>query len=253
MTTSHAELVSHQFGARAQAYVTSAVHAQGADLDHLVEILRGSAAARVLDLGCGGGHVTFHVAPLVATVTAYDLSREMLAAVARQCTERGLNNVATEQGAAEVLPFSDATFDVVISRYSAHHWHGFAAALAEARRVLKPQGRAIFMDVVSPGLALLDTYLQCVEMLRDPSHVRNYSLPEWRAALQSAELTPGTERAYRMRLDFSAWIARMNTQALHAQAIRSLQDQMAEDVRRHFEIEADGSFTIDTMFLEAAN
>jgi ubiquinone/menaquinone biosynthesis C-methylase UbiE len=253
MTTSHAELVRTQFGARAQAYVTSAVHAQGADLDYLVETLSDSTAAKVLDLGCGGGHVTFHAAPRVAHVTAYDLSHEMLAAVAHQSAERGLTNITTQQGVAEVLPFAAATFDVVITRHSAHHWHGFAAALTEVRRVLKPQGRAFFMDVISPGPALLDTYLQCVEMLRDPSHVRDYSLAEWRSALQSAGLTPGADRTYRVRLDFAAWIARMNTPALQAQAIRALQDQMAEDVRRHFEIEADGSFTIDTMFLEAKN
>jgi len=51
--------------------------------------------------------------------------------------------------------------------------------LREARRVLKPGGRAVFMDAISPGPALLDTYLQAVELLRDPSHLRDYSLAEW--------------------------------------------------------------------------
>jgi len=252
MSTSHAQLVGSQFGPRAEAYVTSPVHAQGADLDHLVAYVHGQAAARALDLGCGGGHVTFHIAPHVGQVTAYDLSNEMLAAVALQCKERGLTNVVTQQGNVEALPFADATFDFVVSRYSAHHWHGFEAALREVRRVLKPQGKALLMDIVSPGSALLDTYLQTVEMLRDPSHVRDHSLAEWRSALQGAGLTPGADEKYRIRLDFNSWIARMNTPPLHAQAILSLQKLMSEDVRRHFEIEADGSFTIDTMFLEAA-
>jgi SAM-dependent methyltransferase len=253
MATSHAQLVGQQFGPRAAAYVASAVHAQGADLDLLVERIAGNSAARVLDLGCGGGHVTFHVAPQVAHVTAYDLSSEMLAAVTQSCAERELANVTTQRGAAECLPFADATFDFVLSRYSAHHWHGFHAALGEVKRILKPRGVAIFMDVVSPGSALLDTYLQSVEMLRDPSHVRDYSVQEWRDALSRAGLTPGAHRDFRLRLDFDSWIARMNTAPIHAQAIRSLQAQMSEDVRNHFAIEADGSFTIDTMLLEAAN
>ena len=252
MSTSHAQLVGNQFGPRADAYVKSAVHAQGADLDNLVERLRAAATSEVLDLGCGGGHVTFHVAPHVGRVTAYDLSAEMLAAVAAQCRDRGLANVETRQGKAEVLPFPAASFDLVLSRYSAHHWHGFAQALDEVRRVLKPGGKAIFMDVISPGPALLDTYLQTVEMLRDPSHIRDYSLAEWRAAVQGAGLKPGDAQEYRVRLEFQSWIARMNTLPLHAQAIRSLQQVMAEDVRRHFAIEADGSFTIDTMLIEAA-
>jgi ubiquinone/menaquinone biosynthesis C-methylase UbiE len=251
LSISHAQLVGSQFGPRSAAYVASAVHAQGADLDHLVELVRGDAAARVLDLGCGGGHVTFHVAPHVGHVTAYDLSSEMLTAVERVRAERGFTNVSTQQGAAESLPFPDSAFDLVLSRYSAHHWHGFQTALAEVKRVLKPQGKAILMDVVSPGPALLDTYLQAVEMLRDPSHVRDYTLDEWRSTLREAGLLPGAHQSYRLRLEFKSWITRMNTAQLHAQAIRSLQTLMSEDVLRHFAIEADGSFTIDTMLLEA--
>jgi ubiquinone/menaquinone biosynthesis C-methylase UbiE len=184
-------------------------------------------------------------------VTAYDLSHEMLAAVERVSAERGLANVSTQQGRVESLPFPEGAFDLVLSRYSAHHWHGFQSALIEVKRVLKPQGKAILMDVVSPGPALLDTYLQAVEMLRDPSHVRNYTLDEWRSALCEAGLAPGAHEVYRLRLEFNSWIARMNTARLHAQAIRSLQASMSEDVLRHFEIDADGSFTIDTMLLEA--
>jgi ubiquinone/menaquinone biosynthesis C-methylase UbiE len=251
MATSHAQLVGSQFGPRSAAYVASAVHAQGPDLDHLVELVRGHASARVLDLGCGGGHVTFHVAPHVNHVTAYDLSSEMLAAVAHVSSERGLANISTQQGTAETVPFADHTFDFVLSRYSAHHWQGVRSALGEVKRVLKPGGKAIFMDVISPGPALLDTYLQAVELLRDPSHARDYSVDEWRAALREAGLTPGAHRTYRLRLEFTSWLARMNTAPLHAEAIRSLQTHMSEDVQRHFEIEADGSFTIDTMLLEA--
>jgi ubiquinone/menaquinone biosynthesis C-methylase UbiE len=253
MATSHAQLVGNQFGPRTAAYVASTVHAQGADLDRLVELVHNHETASVLDLGCGGGHVTFNVASHVKHVIAYDLSSEMLAAVAQVSAERQLANVATQQGRAESLPFPDATFDFVLSRYSAHHWHGFAAALAEVKRVLKPRGKAIFMDVISPGPALLDTYLQTVELLRDPSHVRNYSLDEWRSALQAAGLTPGAHQDYRLRLEFKSWIARMNTAAIRAEAVRSLQTLMSEDVLKHFAIEADGSFTIDTMLLEAAN
>ena len=72
MAPSHAQLVGSQFGPRAAAYVNSAVHAHGADLDHLVGLLRDHASADVLDLGCGGGHVTFHVAPHVKHVHAKD-------------------------------------------------------------------------------------------------------------------------------------------------------------------------------------
>src|SRR6185437_12969138 len=134
---------------------------------------------RALDLGCGGGHVSFAVAPHVCEVVAYDLSAEMLAVVATAAHERGLRNLATQQGVAERLPFADASFDYVFSRWSAHHWRDLEAGLREAARVLKPGGTAVFIDTATPAQALLDTFLQAIELLRDPSHVRDYSQVEW--------------------------------------------------------------------------
>jgi len=246
---SHASLVAEQFGPRAAAYVASAVHSQGEDLEALTDVVAGHAKARVLDLGCGGGH--FRVAPHVGEVVAYDLSLDMLGAVASAAAERGFANVVTQQGMVEKLPFPAASFDFVFSRFSAHHWQDFAIALVEARRVLKPSGRAVFMDAISPGPALLDTFIQTVEMLRDPSHVRDYSRAEWEQALQRAGFKLGPFVQRRLRMDFPVWIARMNTPAVRADAIRSLEAEMPADVARHFAIEGDGSFMLDTMSLEA--
>ena len=243
-------LVAAQFGPQAAAYVASQVHAQGEDLQYLVELVRGLKDARVLDLGCGGGHVSFHVAPEVARVVAYDLSSDMLSAVGAEALRRGFSNIACVQGPAETLPFAEAEFDFVLCRFSAHHWRDVPRALREARRVLKPAGKAIFIDSVAPALPVLDTFLQTFEMLRDPSHVRDYSAAQWQPMAADAGFTPRIVALRRLPLDFASWIARMNTPEIHAQAIRSLQSRVAEEVRAHFDIRTDGSFTIDVMTLE---
>lgn len=244
-------LVDKQFGVQAHAYLNSAVHAQGADLQALAALVAGHTKARVLDLGCGGGHVSFNVAPHVREVVAYDLSAEMLTVVANAARERGLTNLMTERGVAEKLPFADASFDYVFSRYSAHHWRDVDLGLREAARVLKPGGTAAFVDTVAPALPLLDTFLQTVEMLRDPSHVRDYARAEWLAASGRAGLLAGTASEHRLRLDIGSWLERMRTPAVQADAIRALQAAMSDVVRRHFAIEADGSFTIDVLTLVA--
>jgi ubiquinone/menaquinone biosynthesis C-methylase UbiE len=205
----------------------------------------------VLDLGCGGGHVAYAVAPEVAEVTAYDLAAPMLAVVAQSAAARGLGNIVTCRGAAEALPFAPASFDFVLSRFSAHHWRDFAAGLREAARVLAPGGCAAFADVISPGVAVLDTYLQAVELLRDGSHVRDRSRAECEAALAAAGFVVGEARSLRLRLEFAAWVERMATPAPLAAAIRALQGGLADGVRRHFAIEADGSFTVDTAVFTA--
>ena len=124
MTThSHHDHVEKQFGSQASAYLTSAVHASGRDLHQLRARLAECPGAQVLDLGCGAGHASFTAAEVVAQVTAYDLSAQMLEVVENAAREKGLTNVNTRQGYAEALPFADASFEVVISRYSAHHWH----------------------------------------------------------------------------------------------------------------------------------
>lgn len=248
---SHAQVVTAQFGEQAAAYLSSAVHAQGTEFALLQAEVAGRSDARLLDLGCGAGHVSFHLAPLVADVVAYDLSAQMLDVVKAAARERGLGNIRTELGAAECLPFPDASFDFVFSRYSAHHWSDVGQALREVRRVLKPGGVAAFVDVIAPGTPLLDTHLQAVELLRDTSHVRDYSAGEWLRLMGEAGLQVRSHARQRLRLEYNSWVERMRTPQVLREAIRALQIAAGDEVRGYFEIAADGSFSTDVLVLWA--
>ncbi len=237
--------VATHYAPRAQDYVTSAVHAAGADLDAMEALIAGRGFARVLDLGCGGGHVSYRASPHVGEVVALDVTPAMLEAVATTARERGLANIRTQAGAAEALPFPAASFDAVLSRFTTHHWPDRDAGLREARRVLKAGGLAVFIDTVAPGDPVLDTHLQAVELLRDVSHVRNYTVAEWVAALARAGFALTAVSARRLRMEFPAWIARTRTPALHASAIRALQEAAPPAVRAYFAIDAEGSFDLD--------
>ncbi len=205
----------------------------------------------MLDLGCGAGHLSFAVAPHVESVVAYDLSREMINIVTNEAKRRDLRNVFTKEGQAEYLPFEDASFDWVCTRYSAHHWTEIHRALREARRVLKRGSGLIIIDQCAPTNPLLDTHLQTIELLRDGSHVRNYTLTEWKSMLTEAGFVIGAQSAWKLPLDFNAWVGRMKTPTVYVDAIRSLLHHAPREVVDYFQVAEDGSFALDTILMEA--
>lgn len=250
--SSHDDQISRQFGAAAAAYLTSSVHAQGADLTALGRKLQGQPAANLLDLGCGAGHLSFAVAPHVRSVTALDLSADMLRVVTQEAQARRLDNIRTRQGVAEKPPFPEHSFDYVCTRYSAHHWANVPRALSEMRRVLKVDGQVIIIDVVAPSTPLLDTYLQTIELLRDLSHVRNYSKDNWSTYLANAGFQIDAFVTWNLRLEFQSWVARMRTPAERVAVIQELLLGAPEEVREHLKIEADGSFQLDAAMLDVS-
>lgn len=254
MRASLQSFAAEQYAPRAQDYVASVVHSTGEDLDQIEAEVRGHGTARVLDLGCGGGHVSYRAAPHVAAVVACDVTASMLDAVAATAAERGLSNVSVRQAAAEHLPFPDASFDFVLCRFTTHHWQNMEAGLRQARRVLKPGGRAVFVDVIASADPVLDTHLQAVEVLRDASHVRDYSTAEWVAALARSGFAIEGITVRMLRMEFAVWTARTRTPASHADAIRSLQSGAPAVVREHFAIADDGSFDLQaaTFVVQAA-
>lgn len=251
MNRQHEAIVDDQFGPRASAYVTSLVHSSGADLDAIEALAQEARPPCALDLGAGGGHVSYRLAPHALRVVAADISARMLSVVADTAAGRGLTNIETRVALAERLPFADDAFDMVASRFSAHHWSNLLAGLGEARRVLRHGAPALFVDIISPGSPALDTHLQAVELLRDTSHVRDYTLAEWVSALERSGFAPRRLTTWRVAIDFASWIERMATPGPAVAAILGLQAAACEGTRAHFAILPDGSFELDAAMIEA--
>ncbi len=109
----------------------------------------------VLEIGCGPGFLTGAVATLLpqGKATGLDLSSEMLA-VARTVVAPEHPNLSFEQGSAYELPFADDSFDFAYSRLVFQHLADPQAALAEARRVVKPGGMVCVVDIDDDWLTL---------------------------------------------------------------------------------------------------
>jgi len=110
----------------------------------------------VVDLGCGPGEVLLRVAALAPSLdlTGVDLDAEMIERAKRKADRRlapaDARRVRFVAADASALPLPDESVDLVVSSYAVHHLPDRHAARAEIMRVLKPGGRALIWDIVSP-------------------------------------------------------------------------------------------------------
>jgi len=123
--------------------------AMGRDVTQaLVEYARPQPGMNVLDLATGTGEPAISLASRVAPgghVTALDLSPELLEIAADRARQRGLANFTTLQADAHHLPFADASFDLITSRFGVMFFRDCVQAMREVHRVLKPAARACFL------------------------------------------------------------------------------------------------------------
>jgi SAM-dependent methyltransferase len=210
--------VSSIWDERAEAYRTSEEHAEGADLDLLVEWAAGARTA--LDVAAGGGHVARRLREAGLEVVSCDAAPGMRP------------NVICR---AEDLPFSDASFDVVTSRLGAHHFDDVRAAVGEMARVARE--RVLMVDNVYTGEAAEEA-----DRLRDPSHVRKYSEDEWRALFADASLQVTDVRRLERAVRVTPWLERTGCTGSDADRVRELlADRIEADTIRIERIALSGS------------
>lgn len=202
------EQVRQRFGANAAAYATSRVHAKGASLARLVELVNPQADWQVLDVATAAGHTAFVFAPRVAQVIASDLTPEMLTVAAKLAAEKGITNVVFKEADAEALPFEDASFALVTCRIAPHHFPNVQQFINESARVLRPGGILAVVDNVVP-VGEAGGYVNDFEKLRDPSHYRCLSLDEWVAGFQAAGFTVLNQETAWKEMTFNDWAVRM--------------------------------------------
>ena len=230
-------LVQEQFGKTAASYLTSKPHALGKSLERLVTLTAPQADWRMLDVATGGGHVAYAFAPHVGRVWATDITQEMLDQVKAEAAKRGLANVRTAYAKAEALPFEDETFDLVTCRIAPHHFDSIPAFLAEVHRVLKRGGLFALVDNVVPEGSVGD-YINAFERFRDPSHLRAWTMAEWRAALKAAGLAVGHEEQIDKTMEFGPWAARHDATMLRL--LRSMLVEVTPAVQAALEPKTDG-------------
>ena len=259
------ELVQQQFGANAAAYLTSTVHAKGASLARLVELVGPGRDWVALDVATGAGHTAAQFAPHVARVIASDLTPEMLVQSKKLAAEKGLANMETALADAEALPFPDQTFDLVTCRIAPHHFPSIALFLSESYRVLKPGGTFAVVDNVSPdaettpgfsAAELRDAGLayNAFEKVRDPSHGRALATAEWLELMAEVGLELVHREHAPKAMDFTSWVKTMNVPAATVPRLEAMLDDASPALKAFLRPTNDGGkrgFMLDELIAVA--
>jgi SAM-dependent methyltransferase len=226
-----------QFGPVAAEYARFSYHAAGPDLGPMLEAGAVAGHERVLDIGCGPGHTALLFAPHVSEVVALDPTEAMLDQGRRLAAERGIHNLSFTLSGAEDIPFPARSFQRVTSRQSAHHYRDVRAVLKEVTRVLDDDGVFVLIDTVSPEDDEFDEFLNRIELLRDPTHVRDYRVSEWREMFGEVGLELDALQHWGIPLEFESWVSRSRTPAQEVAELRRCLDGGEERVARYFEVQ----------------
>ena len=183
--TKHNQTIVEQFSQQAIPFSELPGHSQSMQI--LIELSEVSASDDVLDIACGPGLVACEFATHARHVTGIDITPQMIEQAKERQKEKQLSNLSWQVGDALPLPFPDAHFSVVLTRYSFHHFLNPVAVLTEMLRVCKPGGKVMVVDVVQPP-EKAKAYDQ-LEKLRDPSHVHALTFPEMAAIVGSLGLS----------------------------------------------------------------
>ena len=255
MSEGQARKVREQFGAVAAAYVTSAGHAGGEDLDQLLAWGRALRPRRVLDVATGAGHTALAFAGLGARVTAFDLTEPMLRTARAFLTERGAAEVRFVAGDVEAIPFRAGVFDVVTCRIAAHHFANVGPAVRQIAATVRPGGSFLVQDILGHDDASAHAFITEVERRRDPSHVRAYRAAEWKAVLKGAGLTVMDEAIVRKGRPWDDWTRRTRMSAEGLAELERFVRAAPATVREAFDFKLDGerveSFTDRMILLRA--
>lgn len=168
-------------------------------LQMIVEMARVENTDKVLDVACGPGLVACEFARAAGHVTGIDITAGMIDRARLLQKEQKLTNLDWKIGDVLPLPFPDGTFQVVITRYSFHHFLRPAEVLSEMIRVCAPGGRVLVADVAMPP-EKAEAY-DALEKLRDPSHTHALTLPEFEAMFLASGLSQLQKNFYSVPLE----------------------------------------------------
>jgi ubiquinone/menaquinone biosynthesis C-methylase UbiE len=198
----HKQAILDQFTKQAEPFLKKLGHAEESIFQLYLSATGVTSADTVLDVACGPGLVACAFAAVAKHVTGIDLTPAMIEQAKKLQGKKGLANMTWQVGDVLPLPYADASFSLVVTRYSFHHFLDPRVVLEEMVRVCASAGTIMVVDVVLPPEKV--AAYNRVEKLRDHSHTSALTLAQFLDMAGQCGLTEISTHFYRLEMELEA-------------------------------------------------
>jgi ubiquinone/menaquinone biosynthesis C-methylase UbiE/broad specificity phosphatase PhoE len=189
--------------------------------------------ARLLEIGSGTGHIALALAQRGASeVVGVDVSPGMLEQAEylrlSSVDSTTARRVSFRLASAHALPFDNQSFDVVVCRFLFHLIGKPASTLQEIRRVIKPSGLLILVDLLGDEDAVKRATQDAIEERRNPGHRAARSLQQYRRMLTEAGFSIEDEKSETESRELQEWLQEMAVDEAARDAIKEMMEASME-------------------------
>ncbi|MDD3221399.1 MAG: class I SAM-dependent methyltransferase [Clostridia bacterium] len=151
-----------------------------AHLEQILHCLKINDGMRILDLGTGTGYLAFPIAAQYpkSEVIGLDIVEQALEKNRKRAVADGMNNIQFVSYDGLTFPFTDQSFDMVITRYALHHFPAIKDTFWEINRVLKPKG-TFFLTDPAPNENDSERFVDAYMQMKKDGHIKFYTKKEW--------------------------------------------------------------------------
>src|SRR5437899_1951565 len=238
-------LSREQFGKAgiAEQFAKSKVHSDKEFLSKIVSFAKLELGSTVLDVATGTGFVAVEFAQKTnGLVVGSDITREMIGWARKHAEKESVkDHTAFLHAEGSRQPFPDQSFNNVVSRLSFHHIADPGPVVKEMARLVKPGGRVIIADQISPEDEETAIFHDEFERFRDPSHQKALKLTELNNLFKEAGLTIKGREYSPVLLQLEDWAVRAGCDRQRIEVLRRMMLGANLRFRKAFQItEGDG-------------
>ena len=203
--------VIDQFDKTAESYSKDNIFSHGMDLDIILREIDPKSTMIVLDVATGSGHVALKISPFVKSVYAIDITPKMIKIFRQKLESEKIKNIIAKVMSADKLEFSDNMFDIITCRFATHHFTNIKKFLSEIKRVLKPNGKLILVDIIAPSSKSMGDFVNFINKQRDHTHIKQFSEVEWESIFSGQNFSILNKQSNPLKHNLENWLNRAKT------------------------------------------